>query len=146
MLPSYLAELLNIDLIAKLIFIMGYLPLLYPLIKYSLLANFLFERDDICKPRHMKCFQTIFSNSYLLTDLATFSMLSSYCWVRFDIYMQKKHTILCWIFDPTFQFLSYYKLLHTQLHALVFADSSYGSTSAVLGTRLLILWCPRQSK
>ena len=47
----------------------------------------------ICKPRHMKCFQTIVSNSYLLTQL-----LFSHCFssqVRFDVYMQKKHTILC---------------------------------------------------
>ena len=30
------------------------------------------ELQITCKPRHMKCFQTIFSNSYLATELATF--------------------------------------------------------------------------
>ena len=33
-----------------------------------LLAFDLKELQIICKPRHMKCFQTIFSNSYLLTS------------------------------------------------------------------------------
>ena len=55
--------------------------------------------------------------------------------------MQKKQTILCWIFEPTFQFLSYiiYKLLHTEVYASVLAGSSFSSTSAVLATRFLIL-------
>ena len=55
--------------------------------------------------------------------------------------MQKKHTILCWIFEPTFQFLSYiiYKLLHIELYASVLAGSSFSSTSAVLATPFLIL-------
>ena len=55
--------------------------------------------------------------------------------------MQKKHTISCWIFEPTFQFLSYiiYKLLHTELYASVLAGSSFSSTSAVLATPFLIL-------
>ena len=55
--------------------------------------------------------------------------------------MQKKHTILCWIYEPTFQFLNYiiYKLLHTELYASVLAGSSFISTSAVLATRFLIL-------
>ena len=55
--------------------------------------------------------------------------------------MQKKHTILFWIFEPTFQFLSYiiYKLLHTELYASVLAGSSFGLTSAVLVTPFLIL-------
>ena len=57
--------------------------------------------------------------------------------------MQKKHTILCWIFEPTFQFLSYiiYKLLHTKLYASVLAGSSFSSTSAVLAKRFLTLQC-----
>ena len=55
--------------------------------------------------------------------------------------MQKKQTILCRIFEPTFQFLSYitYKLLHTELYASVLAGSSFSSTSTVLATRFLIL-------
>ena len=61
--------------------------------------------------------------------------------------MQKKHTILCWIFEPTFQFLSYiiYKLLHTELYASVLVGSSFSSTSAVLATGFLILQCSRMS-
>ena len=55
--------------------------------------------------------------------------------------MQKKRTILCWIFEPSFQFLSYiiYKLLHTELYASVLAGSSFSSTSAVPATPFLIL-------
>ena len=55
--------------------------------------------------------------------------------------MHKKHTVLCWIFKPIFQFLRYmiYKLLHIELYALVLAGSSFGWTSAVLVTRFLIL-------
>ena len=53
----------------------------------------------------------------------------------------KNIAILCWIFEPSFQFLSYiiYKLLHTELNASVLAGSSLSSTSAVLATRFLIL-------
>ena len=57
------------------------------------------------------------------------------------IYMQKKHTILCLVFEPTFQFFSYiiYKLLHTELYASMLTGSSFSSTSAVLATPFLIL-------
>ena len=55
--------------------------------------------------------------------------------------MQKKHTILCWIFEPTFQFLSYiiYKLLHTELYTSVLAGSSFSWTYVILATCFLIL-------
>ena len=71
---SYLSSMLSY-LIAMLSFIMGYLPTLavpFNKIFPILLAFDLKELQIICKPRHMKCFQTIFSNSYLATDLATF--------------------------------------------------------------------------
>ena len=63
------------------------------------------------------------------------------CGCRFDVYMQKKHTILCWIFEPNYQFLSYifYILLHTELYASALAGSSFSSTSAVLATPFFIL-------
>ena len=109
------------------------------------------ELQIICKPRHMKCFQTIFSNSYLLTSSYFFPDVSL---ARLGLmFTCRKNTILCWIFEPTFQFLSYiiYKLLHTELYASVLASSSFSSTSAVLDTRFLtsscsVLWCPRQSR
>ena len=91
----------------------------------------------------MKCFQTIFSNSFLLTSSSShfFRDVSLARLGRFDVSMQKKHTILCWIFEPTFQFLSYiiYKLLHTELYASVLAGFSFSSTSAVLARPFLIL-------
>ena len=51
--------------------------------------------------------------------------------------MQKKHTIFCWIFDPTFQFLCYiiYKLLHIVLYA------SFSSISTVLTSLFLTTSC-----
>ena len=50
-------------------------------------------------------------------------------------------TIICGMFESTFQFLSYliYKLLHTELYVSVLAGSSFSSTSAVLAAPFLIL-------
>ena len=51
--------------------------------------------------------------------------------------------ILCWIFESTFQFVSYiiYKLLHTELYASVVAGYSFSSSSGVMTTPFLILQC-----
>ena len=106
------------------------------------LAFDLKELQIVCKPRHMKCFQTIFSSIYLLTsNCSQYSPDFFSSQVKFYIYMQKKHTIFCQSFEPTFQFLSYiiYKLLHTKLYISVHAGSSSSSTSAALITPFLIL-------
>ena len=92
----------------------------YNRILFILLAFNFKELHIICKPRHMKCFQTIFSNTFFLPRLMFLSSQVG----EFDVHMQKNILLYVVFFSPPFRsevkwFLNYYVLSYMSQCLLV---------------------------